>query len=168
MFIPLQPGSNYQRIGNQPLPKRIQVAQIIWSALIMGVLTFLGVTLMTPGVPQKPLIAFMGLGGAIGMAVLRFIVPGVLVRTQTKNLKAVDASELEVRLSELYQTKLIIGMALLEGAAFFNLVSYMAERQWWTLAVVGGLLLLMVSMFPSVTRFEAWAEDIKRNLQNQF
>lgn len=29
-------------------------------------------------------------------------------------------------------------------------------------------LFLMVTMFPSLTRLETWAEDIKRDLQNQF
>jgi hypothetical protein len=63
---------------------------------------------------------------------------------------------------------MIIGVALLEGAGFFNLVAYMSERQWWTLAIVGVLMLLIAMMFPTLQQFESWSEDKKREMQNEF
>jgi hypothetical protein len=44
----------------------------------------------------------------------------------------------------------------------------LVERQLWSLAVVGFLLFLMAMMFATLQNFEAWAEDVKRDLQNQF
>ena len=45
----------------------------------------------------------------------------------------------------VYQTELIIKLALLEGAAFMNGVAYLVEVQWWSLAVMGTLLFVMCS-----------------------
>ena len=59
-------------------------------------------------------------------------------------------------------------MALLDGAALFNLIAYIIDGQWFSLATAGFLLLLMGMMFPTVREFESWAEDIERNLNSQF
>ncbi|MCA9257855.1 MAG: hypothetical protein KDA61_01590, partial [Planctomycetales bacterium] len=53
----------------------------------------------------------------------------------------------------LYQTRFIIASAILEGAAFFNLVAHMIERQTITLVVTGVLLAMMAVRFPSRQRF---------------
>ena len=66
------------------------------------------------------------------------------------------------RLAQAYQTKKIIGAALLEGAALFNWVCYMVDRKSETLVIVATLVVLMGSMFPTQTQFENWAADMKR------
>jgi hypothetical protein len=71
-----------------------------------------------------------------------------------------NAAELEnvVPLAASYLTRLIIGDALLEGAAFFNLVAYLIEQQVFSLAVAGALLLIILAQFPSLSRLTDWVE----------
>jgi hypothetical protein len=59
----------------------------------------------------------------------------------------------------LFQTRMIVGLALLEGAAFFNLVAFMTEGHWWTLIVVAVLLVWMLASFPTHGRLKQWIED---------
>lgn len=149
----------------------IRTAQIICAAMILGATMFFVITLVMPvqqQQQQQPIMAFMAAGFAAVAMVLRFIVPGRAVSAQIKNLSAIPVENLDGHLFAIFQTRMIIGLALLEGACFFNLTAYVADRQIWTLAVVGFLMLLMAMMFPTLSRFESWSEDRKRDLQNQF
>jgi len=134
----------------------------------MGVLCFLGVALIMPSKPHDPFMAYVAAAVAALNIGIRFIVPGVMDRAQLKKLPSSAPEELVGRLFAIYQTRMIVGLAILEGAAFFNLISYVVERQSWTLAIVGLLLVLMAMMFPTLNQFENWIEDIKRDLASQF
>lgn len=157
---------------NQPLKMDpvtgIRNAQIICVALIMGVVCFVGVALMRRDDPREPMIAYIAAGFAVLNIILRLIVPGLVVRSQLRTLTAVAPEDLNACLFPIYQTRMIIGMALLEAAAFFNLVAYIVEHQDWAFAIVGVLVLMMAMMFPTLQRFENWADDMKRDLSSQF
>lgn len=155
----------------------IRICQIIYFALLMGVTFFAGIVFMTsgqaagagkPAMPANPIIFYMGLAGGMSMIAARFIVPGIVVRTLLKKLPQGTPEDLNARLFPIFQTRLIIGMALLEGATFFNLVAYMTERQTGSLVMIGVLVSLMTTMFPTLSQFENWAEDAKRDLATQF
>lgn len=146
----------------------IRVAQIIWAALIMGVVCFTGVALIMKGEPQAPMIAYLAAGFAAINIGVKFVVPGMIVRTQLQKLPAGSPEDLNARLFPIFQTRMIVGLALLEGAAFFNLIAYLTEKQIWTLGIVGLLVLMMVMMFPTLNQFESWVDDIKRDLASQF
>lgn len=53
------------------------------------------------------------------------------------------------RLLMSFQTRLIVRAALLEGAAFFNLIAFMIERQTWSFGIAGALAAINLSTFPS-------------------
>ncbi len=59
----------------------------------------------------------------------------------------------------LYQTRLIVGLGLLEGAAFFNLIAYLLEGHWWSYLVVAALLTWMLASFPTRDRLRRWIDD---------
>lgn len=164
-FVP--PPQNGQTLDRIDPVKGIRTAQIIWGALLMGVLTFAGIVLtmaQTNNATPLPLIGAVFALMAIGT---RFVVPPIIVRAAIQKIPVVDDT-IDERLFPIYQTRLIVGMALLEGACFLNLIAYMMGSQWWTLVVLGTLLSLMVVMFPSLNQFYSWAEDQKRDLQNRF
>jgi hypothetical protein len=142
-----------------------RISQIIAGALIAGVVAFACVAFfIAKGEPAKtPMIALMGAGMAVMMIVMRFVVPMVIVNNGKAQLKQTANNEQRSLLAGLYQTKMIIGMALLEGAAFFNLVAYIIEKQFWSYGVVAFLLGIMAISFPSQGQFESWAEDMKRD-----
>ncbi len=148
--------------------KGIRVAQTIWFGLILGLLTFFMVTLTVPAKSNGQMLSIIGVGAAMFQIAMRFVIPGFIKRAQIQKLTITESANLDAQLFAIFQTQLIVGLALLEGAGFFNLVCYMAEHQWWTLAILALLVLLMGMMFPTLGQFESWAENEKRELQNRF
>jgi hypothetical protein len=70
-----------------------------------------------------------------------------------------DRAEAEARLMPLFQTKHIIRMALLEGAAFFCLVAYLVSGLSWLYAIVAALVALMVVSLPTRSALDNWLEE---------
>ncbi len=159
------------------LRKSLLTMQFIAGALIQGVVVFLVVVLFFLPAPPNRLAIFnpyVGLGVAVLAMLMSLFIPRLILVSTKKSLVKGRPIDLPKQFGEtgnvgflapltgLFQTRLIIAMALLEGAAFFNLVSYMCERQTMSLAVVGMLLLAMVLNFPRRRGLEAWlAEETK-------
>ncbi|QDT62906.1 hypothetical protein [Calycomorphotria hydatis] len=59
-------------------------------------------------------------------------------------------------------TRMIIRYAILEGAAMFNLVAFIIEQQWFSLAVVLVLLGITAFHFPTVSAIRHALEDRAR------
>ena len=143
-----------------------RICQIIAGALVTGVVVFATVAFVIAKGDSPP-IPFLSIAAAMfaGVAtVMRFIVPVVIVNGGKPQLKQSSGDEQRSLLAGLYQTKMIVGMALLEGAAFFNLIAYIIEKQFWSYGVVAFLLGVMAISFPSQGQFDSWAEEMKRDL----
>ena len=65
----------------------------------------------------------------------------------------------------IYQTSLIMGLAMLEGAAFFNLIIFLLEGKAVTLISALALLLVEVVRFPTRSGVESWVENQRAMLQ---
>jgi hypothetical protein len=63
-----------------------------------------------------------------------------------------------VRLHEVWQRRMVIRFALLEGTALLNAVAGIIERQWWTFVIFGVVFVLMCVLFPTRTRFNWFLE----------
>lgn len=143
-----------------------RTSQIISGALIMGIVMFGGVAFVVAkgAGDQAPMLAFIGIAFAGMNTVLRFIVPTIIVNAAKPKLIEANNADRMVQLAGLYQTKTIIAMAVLEGAALLNLVAYIIDKQLWSYGVVAFLLAVMAISFPSQGQFESWAEEMKREL----
>ncbi len=154
--------------ANSPIkPESVgRISQIIAGALIAGVVMFAcAAFFVAKGEPAKsPMLALIGAGMAVMAVVVRFIVPTIIVNGAKARLKEASTTEVMAQLAGLYQTKMIIGMAVLEGAAFVSLIAYITEKQFWSYGVVAFLLGVMAISFPSQGQFEGWAEEMKRDL----
>ncbi len=147
--------------------------QIIAVALMMGVLMFLGVVLvLTQGdISGKPeTLTMMAAGFGFLMIVLHFVIPAISFRNQLRQAVAEGLAqksddERTQRVVGIYQATLIVGLALLEGAAFFNLIAMMAEHCVASLGVVTLLVCLMLVKFPTRSKVSWWVEDKLRELQ---
>ena len=150
----------------------VRTMQIIALALVMGVLLFLGLVLFTTqgNLNGKPgVLTMIGTGIGLVMVVNQFVIPGMIVKSQLKQAatpgsRQIDDAEKGAWLLGIYQTQLIVGLALLEGAAFLNLVTMMLERCLGTLGVVGLLLGLMLKKFPTRDKVSFWVQDKLREL----
>jgi hypothetical protein len=60
------------------------------------------------------------------------------------------------KLLAVRQTSMIVGLALLEGAAFFACIAYLLEGQLWVLAIILTAMVLMMVSFPTEGRVQSW------------
>lgn len=146
------------RSDDAAVTQALTVCKIIAGALVFGVVAFAAVVIalrLGESPANAALVSYIAAGFAAVAVVARQVILGVLGgRTGTSQHGGGTAGVLA-----LYQTRMIVGLALLEGAAFFNLVAYMLEGHWWTLAVVAALLAWMLAAFPTRTRLRRWVED---------
>jgi hypothetical protein len=159
---------------------RLPAMQIIMAALCMSVILFAIFLLVTGTAEEEPELGFLTLA-AIGMTVMNagisFIVPPLAISRhvqtiangtwQPTNRQDATPNTDTGKLLAIYQTALIIGAGLLEGAAFLALAAYMIEGHLAGLAVAGVGLLLMLSRFPTRGRLETWVEDQLRRVKEQ-
>ena len=142
----------------------ILTMQIIAGALMSGVAIFgIIVLVMTTGRESHgTTLAYIAAGFGFLMVVLRFVVPAAIAKSQIEGLARgadqSDTSEMADRmpLLAIYQTQMIIGFALLEGAGFFNLIVYLIEVQVLSLVVTAVVLAIMSMTFPARDRVEYW------------
>jgi hypothetical protein len=66
-----------------------------------------------------------------------------------------------------YLNQLIVGAAMLEGAAFFGGVAYLVERNPIALAVALVLLAALVARFPTANLAERWTERQREKLREE-
>jgi hypothetical protein len=132
--------------------------QIIAAALPGGVLMFGLIVVVLGAATQPPAGTTLSLIAAVfAMAMLAaHVVVPTLVGRPTEPRRTEDDG---AALCGVYQIRMIIGLALLEGAAFFNLVACLVEHNWWSLAIAGCLVVWMLALFPTRTRVEQWIEN---------
>jgi hypothetical protein len=165
---------------DSPVPAaRLRVMQIIAGTLILGVAITLTVfvVLRALGNPQPPplvpILTYVGVGFALIAVIAHFIVPRSVLknsagRIQWDNEPVFSTAPADPERSPgsrelsglaLYQTRMIIGMALLEGAAFYQGIAYYLEGQPLALGLGCLLLLGLIVQFPTRSRVERWLEN---------
>lgn len=164
----LQTGGDFQLLGPK-FDQQLRVMQIIAFALMMGAMSFFGVVLVVTqgdvfGMQQPGLITIIAAGFAFIMIVNHFVIPPIIANAQLKRLAGGGTSDAEkeqrvASLASVYQVHLIVGLALLEGAAFFNLIALMIGKSAASIAVVVVLLSLMLLKFPTRTKVTWWIQE---------
>lgn len=152
-------------------PKQVSADQVgrtgmmITGALILGVGWFGGVALaIRPDPdPEAFVLEYVALGMAALMIGLRAIVPGVVANGQVKRILDSQPTDLREALAPVYLSRSIIAAALLEGAAFFNLVAYIITGQVSNIGMAGFLALVIAGGMPMQPKFESWVEAVQRD-----
>ncbi|HWL07667.1 MAG TPA: hypothetical protein VNQ76_04630 [Planctomicrobium sp.] len=131
----------------------LKATQIIAAALMAGVVSTIGMVLFlinneVIGVDVRGnLISLIMAGGSLVSLMLLSVLTIWPVKATT-----------EFPLHTLWQRRMVIRFALLEGAALLNAVGAIVERQWWSFALLLGIFILMILFFPTRTRFEHFIE----------
>lgn len=151
----------------------IRTVQIIVFALTTGPIVFAGVALsqrMNQPPQQDAMLAYLAAGFAVIVLGVRSLIGGFTVASQRKRIAAgswslgPNAARANLpanmtdgdRLLFVFQQKTIIESALAEGAAFFAVMSFLIAGQWWSLAIAGVLVAMIVAPFPTYDRIENW------------
>jgi len=180
MFFP--PPSSFAGQASGPklqsVTQGVRVLQIIVAALMLGVLTFGGVATFLafltehevpqpPAVPAPPMLAYLAAAFATVLFVVHLIVPMIVLRSSLQQVGSRSSVEelTPVDLVPSYIASTIVACALPEGAAFFNLVAVIIDRQYWSLGVAGAMLVLIAIRFPTVDGVTTWAEDKLRDMK---
>jgi hypothetical protein len=144
--------------SNSTPEQAIRVMQIIAAALVMGVVLFGLIALFVFGALDDPsggfIISLIAVVFASGAFVMHLIVPNLMTPPSSADVAGGD----DLALYKQYQARTIVGLAMLEGAAFFNIIATIVEHNWWSLAVAGVLVFWMLAMFPTRTRVKHWVE----------
>jgi hypothetical protein len=147
--------------------------QIIVGAMLAGVLSFATIAAVVRSQnplrppPDLPILSFV----AVGFGVLTLLGRMALLQTVTTAARHRWRAETDIPVCQwlnLFQTRTVIGAALLEGAAFLFLVAYLVEGLPWALA--GGLAfgaLLALLQFPTRAAVERWVEAQQETFQNE-
>jgi hypothetical protein len=159
----------------------VRTMQIICGTLAAGVVTFLVVVLVINGLPNaaaKPgVVTYISAGFFLVMLVVAMIVPRSIVQSQIAHIARgtwkppeqlpanYDVTSESAKLLIVYQTHMIVRLAMLEGAAFFALVAYLLEEHWLALGVAICALALLLSQFPTRGRLENWADYALSRMQ---
>ncbi len=163
----------------------VRVMQIIVLAFAMGLLFFLAIVCvvrrggMRGAFDAMPLFTLIGLGLAVMMLVARAIVLQVLTTNARRGIlrgasavgREKSSSDLPDRaaaqLVAVYQTRMIVGLALLEGPGFLLLIVHMIERSPWSLAAAILIIFGIIAHFPTRERVAEWIEQQLSLLQEE-
>ena len=158
---------------------RLRVLQVIAGALLLGVVTFLVIDLIIVFTQTKgagiapagdlPMISVVAVVLLAVDAPLAFLVPGFQTRAAVRQIAAGTWRPAPAACAEAFRTDsskllavrqatLVVGLALLEGAAFFGCIAFLLEARPFALGVVLVAVLLMLVKFPTEGRVRAWLE----------
>jgi hypothetical protein len=163
--------------------------QIIVVALCIGALSFTGIAVLLrmtgnmQGGNANEILTPMAICGAVLAFFASWTLPAIAIKRGRRNiakgrysLPQAQGGPLHHSLANLgdagllymvYQTKTIIGAALLEGAAFFNNIAYMLEGNLITLIAALLLVAAVAAMFPTATRIADWIESQLRLMREE-
>lgn len=147
--------------------------QIITGAMIMGAVPFaiVALVLRMDDINSEPdIIAVIGLVISAFMFLLHFIVPNLVAAVMLKQIQtskvssANDEKKFEL-LFPVFQTRQIIACAMLEGAAFLNIVFFIVSGFGGNLIAAAILIGLIALRFPTATKVDFWVQDRAREME---
>lgn len=131
--------------------------QIIALSLPAGVIAFAMIAVFVAGALNQPptgtFISLFAVAFAFAMFAMHLVMPQLIARRANQLQIAVPES---LRPYGVYQAHMIVKLALLEGAAFFNVICSIIEHNWWSLGIAGLLVGWMLTQFPTLDRVERW------------
>lgn len=153
----------------------IRTLQIITAALILGVVPFAVVVLVmkqgqVDGQPE--VLSWMAAGFAAVAFVVHLVIPNLIARQTVAGITAGEIEGLSDddrfrKVAPALYSRQIIACALLEGAAFFCGVAYMAEHSLVAIGCMGALLLLLLMKFPTAPSVQFRAENMLREIESR-
>ena len=158
------------------LATAVKPMQIVLVALALGVIVFLvAVVVLTDKPAEDPFLTYVGLAFGVIAFLAWLIVPNALASNARRTIAAgqnpswaqgvsQQAAGDVGQLAGVYQIRLIVASALLEGAAFFNLVAYLIEAHQLSLVAAVVLVVIMLCQFPTYNRLADWVSHELENV----
>lgn len=151
--------------------ERVLTMQIICAALMMGVLSLMGVSLFLvmnrnqpPAAGRVPMVSYIAGGMLFMNTCLALLIPNFMARAAVTRLVAMPstgnvAEDRRVWVSHLLgirQSALIVAWALFESVGMTAGVGFMIEAFYPVLGVAVAALALIAVLFPTQSSLDAW------------
>jgi hypothetical protein len=159
------------------LPPSVRTMQIIVAGLTMGPVIFLAIVCFVapainigPAFGGLPMLTMIGFGIIAFQLVARAIVLRAAVSKARRDIirRAPAAGDgVAAELMAIYQTRMIISAAILEGSGFFLIIAYMLERSPYALAAAVVLILAVAAHFPTRQRVDDFVEEQTAKLREE-
>jgi hypothetical protein len=135
----------------------IRTIQIMAAAIVAGVGMFLIIVLTLrgqgPAPAASPILLYVGIVFGVAALAARLVVPNLLVAARRRQLPGSSSSR---DLLGLFQLRTIVGMALLEGAAFFLVIVYLLDGSQLALLLSILGVVIVASQFPTRSSIDRW------------
>ena len=138
--------------------------QVICAALTMGCIVFGMLALFLKGISSEiyenaSIVTWLAVGFG-GLALVQsFVIPMMIGRKTSGSIEGWLG---------IFRTKMIVGAALCESAAFFNIVVYIVETQLISLGVALFMLVRLVTFMPTAGGLESWVSNRIRTVEQGF
>jgi hypothetical protein len=144
------------------LTARVRVMRIIMIAYLTGVTVFAAISLVLgnrQAPPAVPVVTYTAIAFGAVLLLASAIVPNIVVTTARRKMNRESPGGIPIeRWCDVYQTRLIVGAAMLIGPTFLFLIAYLIESNPLNfLAIVFIIALLM--KFPTRSGIERWIEE---------
>jgi hypothetical protein len=152
---------------------QLRVMQIVAAALVMGSVMAMGIFLFIRNQPNAPppqdipVMLYVGAALSVGALVARLFLPDLIIAGQlSKRFTLPEREQPEPQMIDryvapwpaLYQMRLIICGALMEGVAFFWLITYFLTGELVSLGAALVFILILIVQIPTRGRVESWIE----------
>ncbi len=145
------------------LAPQVRVMQIIVGALTSGCIAVMVTMFLLRGdkapQPAMPTLTYLGLAFSGAAVLARIFLPRLIANQARSGITARDEASVVAALLPVFQTRLIIGAAILEGAVFFLAIAYMLEGQSLALGVGAALTLGIATQFPTTGSVSNWLTE---------
>ena len=183
-----------EEIARRVRTSQIIVGALVAGPLVFLVIVFVVIQQGFAGVPETaPILTYIALAFAFSAVLARLIVPNLIVAQSRRNIiqgtwqmpvsahsqsgysqtvqedfaRFIEQTGDAGRLLFVFQTRTIVAGAVLEGAAFFALITYMIERSPLALIVAVLLILGVALHFPTRSGVIRWIEDQLRLVERE-
>lgn len=172
-------------VARSELLGQTRTLQIVSAGLMAGCLLFMAIVLgltfsgaISP-LGTAPVLAYVGAAMSMFFLLARAAVPSVITAQARRALSHGNLDRLPVlggnfqpqlasliertgdsgRLCAVYGSQVIVGMAILEGCCFMNLVFFLLEQNQLSIGIALAVLGLMIINFPTHERMVGWVES---------
>lgn len=135
---------------NWAVPKgRVFAVALIMAPTAFGVFAFYAAQTIVPP-PGDGIICWVGAFFAILAFGACIVIPRIAARLFGRSILDRGPNGAQF----LFLGKLLIAWSILVFSAFFNLIAYIVDQAWWSLAIAGVSMVWIALTFPTRSRFE--------------
>lgn len=160
---------NFPEGRPQTIQQMVRVMQIICGSLAFGAATFAAVAIAVadPKAAPSPELSMIAYAFA-AISLIISPIAGRLIRNNAVSAESPFGQGSPMALAAAYQVGLIVSCAMLEGAAFFNIIVHqISGNAIGNLAVAGLLIVAILFRFPTTGRVTEWVASTQRRLREE-